>query len=59
MKARDAVRTVFGLFVIFSAFAAALNLLWGIGVRDVTLLGVVSGLVFYATLRMIDRPPSS
>jgi hypothetical protein len=41
-----------------TSFAAALNLLWGIGVRDATLLGVLSGLVGYATMRMIDRPPT-
>jgi hypothetical protein len=48
---------IFGLFVIFSAFGVALNLLWAIGVRDVTLLGILSGLVLVGALRLVDRPP--
>ena len=51
-------RTAFGIVVIFGAAAAALGLLAGLGIREVSILSVVGGGGFLVTLRLIDRPPT-
>jgi hypothetical protein len=45
-------------FVIFSAMAGAFGLLGGFGIKDIAILSIVGGGVFYATMRLIDRPPT-
>jgi len=59
MTPRELGRVVFSLFVIFSATMSALSLLYGFGVRDVTVLSIVGGAVFFGTMRLIDRSSSS
>ena len=58
MTPRDVGRAAFGIFVIFSATATALSLLTGLGITDIAVLSIVGGGVFYATMRLIDRPPT-
>jgi hypothetical protein len=58
MTPRDVGRAPFGIFVISSAMAAAFGLLGGFGIKDIAILSIVGGGVFYATMRLIDRPPT-
>ena len=58
MTPRTIGRAAFGIFMIFSATAAALGLLTGLGITDVVVLSIVGGGMFYATMRLINRPPS-
>jgi hypothetical protein len=56
MMSREGGRTAFGLFVIFSATAAALWFLGGLGIIDIAILGIVGGGIFYATMRLVNGP---
>jgi hypothetical protein len=58
MTPRIIGRTAFGIFVIFSATAWAFGLLGGFGIRDIAILSVVGGGIFFATMRLIDHPPT-
>jgi hypothetical protein len=40
------------------ATAVALGFLAGLGIKDIAILSIVGGGVFYATMRLIDRPHS-
>jgi hypothetical protein len=40
------------------ATAVALGFLAGLGIKEITILSIVGGGVFYATMRLIDRPHS-
>jgi hypothetical protein len=53
----DIGRAGLGLFVTLSV-AVAFDFLAGLEVKDIAILGIVGGGVFYATMRMIDRPPT-
>jgi hypothetical protein len=50
--------TAFGIFVIFIGTAAALGLLAGLGISEISILSVVGGGAFFVTMRLIDRPPT-
>jgi hypothetical protein len=58
MTFMDIKRTAFGFFVIFIGTAATLGLVDGLSITDVAILSIVGGGVFYATMRLIDRPPT-
>jgi hypothetical protein len=56
MIRRDIGRAAFGIFVIFSA--TAFGLLGGFGIKKIAILSIGGGGVFYATMWLIDRPPT-
>lgn len=51
-------RAAFGFFWILGTTAAVLGLLGGFGVRDIAIFSIVAGGIFYATMQLIDRPPT-
>ena len=57
MTPRDIRRAPLGIFVISCAMAVAFGLLGGFGIKYIAILSIVGGGVFYATMRLIDRPP--
>ena len=54
MKSRSMRRTALGFFLIFSATAAVL----GFGIKEIVIFSIVGSGIFYATMQMIDRPPT-
>ena len=57
MTSHGIKRTAFGIFVIFIG-TIALGLVAGLGIMDLAILSIVGGGVFYAAMRLIDRPPT-
>jgi hypothetical protein len=49
------VKIALGIFVVLSATSVALSTTYRLGITDPILLGVVGTVVFFATLRLVDR----
>ena len=56
MTRRDIGCAAFGIFVILCA--TAFGLLGGFGIKEIAILSIGGGSVFYATMWLIDRPPT-